>query len=158
MAEPRMASVWDRRYGIDGSEFTRGPFKILTDGNPHNIPWMDTLSGIGHPLFLPYFRHSNLRATLWGPGPASLLRVTVGWIVPSNPESRLGNGGGLGSEAAVSLGTKAPKSQTSINAEILTSRRRCRTRVRGTWRGCGGGFAEQVTGNVEKGEAPTLLR
>jgi hypothetical protein len=56
------------------------------------------------------------------------------------------------------LGTKAPKSQTSVNAEILTSRRRCRTRVRGTWRGCGGGFAEQVTGNVEKGEAPAPLR
>jgi hypothetical protein len=30
--------------------------------------------------------------------------------------------------------------------------------IRGTSRRCGGGFAEQVAGNVEKGEAPTLLR
>jgi hypothetical protein len=30
-------------------------------------------------------------------------------------------------------------------------------RVRGTSRRCGGGFAEQVAGNVEKCEAPTLL-
>jgi len=52
---------------------------------------------------------------------------------------------------------KAPKPQTSVNPEILTSRRRCRTRVRGPSRGCGGGFAEQVTGNVEKGKAPTFI-
>ena len=30
--------------------------------------------------------------------------------------------------------------------------------VRGTSRRCGGGFAKQVAGDVEKGEAPTLLR
>jgi hypothetical protein len=30
--------------------------------------------------------------------------------------------------------------------------------VRGTSSRCGGGFAKQVAGNVEKGEAPTLLR
>jgi hypothetical protein len=29
--------------------------------------------------------------------------------------------------------------------------------VRGTSSRCGGGFAKQVAGNVEKGEAPTLL-
>jgi len=32
------------------------------------------------------------------------------------------------------------------------------TRIRGTSRRCGGGFAEQVAGNVQKGEVPTLLR
>ena len=32
------------------------------------------------------------------------------------------------------------------------------TRIRGTSRRCGGGFAEQVAGNVEDGEAPSLLR
>src|SRR5436305_14128694 len=40
----------------------------------------------------------------------------------------------------------------------LSSRRGCRTGVRGTSGRCRGGFAEQVAGNVEKGEAPTLLR
>jgi hypothetical protein len=30
--------------------------------------------------------------------------------------------------------------------------------VHGTSRRCGGSFAKQVAGNVEKGEAPTLLR
>ena len=30
--------------------------------------------------------------------------------------------------------------------------------VRGTSRRCGGGFAKQVAGNVEKGEAPTFVR
>src|SRR5580693_1775935 len=40
----------------------------------------------------------------------------------------------------------------------LSARRGCRTRVRRTSRRCGGGFAEQVAGNVDKGEAPTLLR
>ena len=29
--------------------------------------------------------------------------------------------------------------------------------IRGTSRRCGGGFAKQVAGNVEKSEAPTLL-
>jgi hypothetical protein len=38
MAEPGMASVWDRRYGIDGSEVTRGPFKILADANSVKLP------------------------------------------------------------------------------------------------------------------------
>ena len=33
-----------------------------------------------------------------------------------------------------------------------------RTRSRGTSRRCGGGFAEQVAGNVENREAPTLFR
>src|SRR5882757_9773622 len=32
------------------------------------------------------------------------------------------------------------------------------TRIRGTSRHCGGGFAKQVAGNVEQGEAPTFLR
>ena len=31
-------------------------------------------------------------------------------------------------------------------------------RIRGTSRRCGGGLAEQVAGNVEDGEAPSLLR
>jgi len=39
---------------------------------------------------------------------------------------------------------------------LITSR--MQTRIRGTSRRCGGGFAKQVAGNVEKGEAPTLLR
>jgi hypothetical protein len=30
--------------------------------------------------------------------------------------------------------------------------------IRGTSGRCGGGFAEQVAGNVKKGEAPTILR
>jgi len=30
--------------------------------------------------------------------------------------------------------------------------------IRGTSRRCGGGFTEQVAGNVGKGEAPTLFR
>jgi hypothetical protein len=30
--------------------------------------------------------------------------------------------------------------------------------IRGTSGRCGGGFAEQVAGNVDKGEAPTLFR
>jgi hypothetical protein len=38
-----------------------------------------------------------------------------------------------------------------------SSRRGCGTRIRGTSRRCGGGFAKQVAGNVQKGEAPTLL-
>jgi len=42
--------------------------------------------------------------------------------------------------------------------EILLRIWGCRTRVRGPPRGCGGGFAEQVARDVEKGEAPTLLR
>jgi hypothetical protein len=40
----------------------------------------------------------------------------------------------------------------------LVSSRGRRTGVRGTSCRCGGGFAEQVAGNVDKGEAPTLLR
>jgi hypothetical protein len=39
---------------------------------------------------------------------------------------------------------------------VITSR--VKDGVRGTSRRCGGGFAKQVAGNVEKGEAPTLLR
>jgi hypothetical protein len=35
---------------------------------------------------------------------------------------------------------------------------RMRDGVRGTSSRCGGGFAEQVAGNVEDGEAPSLLR
>jgi hypothetical protein len=31
------------------------------------------------------------------------------------------------------------------------------TRIRGTSRRCGGGFAKQMAGNVENGKAPTLL-
>ena len=38
---------------------------------------------------------------------------------------------------------------------LITSR--MQTRIRGTSRRCGGGFAEQVARNVEKCEAPTLL-
>ena len=34
----------------------------------------------------------------------------------------------------------------------------CSVELRGTSRRCGGGFAKQVAGNVEKGEAPTFLR
>jgi len=36
--------------------------------------------------------------------------------------------------------------------------RGCGTRIVGPSRRCGGSFAEQVAGNVENGEAPTLLR
>jgi hypothetical protein len=39
---------------------------------------------------------------------------------------------------------------------LITSR--MQTRIRGTSRCCGGGFAKQVAGNVEKGETATLLR
>ena len=38
---------------------------------------------------------------------------------------------------------------------LITSR--MQTRIRGTSRRGGGGFAEQVAGNVEKGETATLL-
>ena len=36
--------------------------------------------------------------------------------------------------------------------------RGCGTRIVGPSRRCGGGFAEQVAGNVEKREAPAFLR
>jgi hypothetical protein len=39
-----------------------------------------------------------------------------------------------------------------------SSRRGCRTGVGSTSRRCGGSFAKQVAGNIENGEAPTLLR
>jgi hypothetical protein len=56
---------------------------------------MGTLSGIGHPSF---FAHPSVMAThrprSKGPGPASLLRATVRWIVPSIRESLLGKGRG----------------------------------------------------------------
>ena len=54
-------------------------------------------------------------------------------------------------------GMKTPKPQVSLGGEI-SSARACGTRVRGPSRDCGGGFAKQVAGNVEKGEASTLLR
>ena len=40
----------------------------------------------------------------------------------------------------------------------LISPRLCTTKVYGSSRRCGGGFAEEVTGNVEKGKPPTILR
>jgi hypothetical protein len=48
---------------------------------------------------------------------------------------------------------KASKPQS----KSLSTFRGCRTRVRGPPRRCGNGFAEQVAGNVENGEAPTLF-
>jgi hypothetical protein len=44
------------------------------------------------------------------------------------------------------------------HAEVTSSRRGCRTGVRGTSRRCGGSFAKEVAGNVDKSEAPTFLR
>jgi PPK2 family polyphosphate:nucleotide phosphotransferase len=40
----------------------------------------------------------------------------------------------------------------------FSARRGCTTGFHSTSRCCGGGFAEQVAGNVKKGEAPTILR
>jgi hypothetical protein len=53
--------------------------KILSDGNPHKIPRMGTLLGIGHPLFfLPHFHEGKRRRPpSKGPGPASLVRATL---------------------------------------------------------------------------------
>jgi hypothetical protein len=49
--------------------------------------------------------------------------------------------------------------EISLRCRLHSSRRGCRTGgVCGTSRHCGGGFAKQVAGNVEKREAPTLLR
>jgi hypothetical protein len=45
---------------------------------------------------------------------------------------------------------------TGVPKLLITSR--MQTRIRGTSRHCGGGFAKQVAGNVENGKAPTFLR
>ena len=48
------------------------------------------------------------------------------------------------------------ESGTGVPKLLITSR--MQTRIRGTSRCGGGGFAKQVAGNVEKGETATLLR
>jgi hypothetical protein len=45
---------------------------FLLDGNPHKIPRMGTLSGIGHPPFSYPFHDGNIIGHTRGPGPASL--------------------------------------------------------------------------------------
>jgi hypothetical protein len=73
----------------------RSKSQILPDGNPHKIPRM-VPTRIGHPLFsYPPFDNGNVIGHIRGPGPLSLLRATLRWIVPSNPESLLEKGVGL---------------------------------------------------------------
>ena len=59
-------------------------------------------------------------------------------------------------EAPVSVGNENIEAAGQSGAEI-SSGRVSRTRVRGPRRR-GNGFAEQVAGNIQKGETPTLLR
>jgi hypothetical protein len=67
IGEARLAAAWDRAEAVQGNEVTRGPFKILGDGNPHRIPRMGTLSGFGTPLFLPAIpQRQRDRPPLWG--------------------------------------------------------------------------------------------
>src|SRR5271170_6870502 len=68
--------------------------------------------GLGTPLVFPAppFRESNVIDHPLGPGPASLLRATVRWIVPSIPESLLGRGGVFGAEpASLGMGERRPR-------------------------------------------------
>jgi hypothetical protein len=49
----------------------------------------------------------------------------------------------------------SPRQESAVRNH--SSRRGCRTRIRAGSSGRGGSFAKQVAGNVENGEAPTLL-
>jgi hypothetical protein len=49
-----------------------------------------------------------------------------------------------------------PEIYSPVAKSLITPR--MQDGVRGTWSRCGGGFAKQVAGNVDKSEAPTFLR
>ena len=155
------------RKGVEGSEVTRGPFKILADGNPQKVPRMVPNQRLGTPLFsCPPFHEGNVIGHTRGPGPASLHSATGRRIVPSIPESLFGRawgcfGGPVGvrdGESPAGRGSRRvmPGIHSPGAKSLVTPR--MQDGVRGTSSRCGGGFAKQVAGNVDKGEAPTFLR
>ena len=104
-------------------------------------------------------------------GPASLSSATEQWIVPSKKGPIWGGHravfGGFRMDEQIPLVGRSSHGCTGTGDHGLgisppcrhhSSRRGCRTGVCGTSSRCGGGFAKQVAGNVEKGEASTFLR
>jgi hypothetical protein len=81
-------------------------------------------------------------------GHSMVFRVSGVWLVIHN--SPIGCLPGIHED-------RIPRAKNSPRLLHRWSRRGCRTGVCGTSRRCGGGFAEQVAGNVEKCVAATLL-
>jgi len=142
---------------------------------------MGTLIRIRHPppfFGPPFSSKQSHRPRSGGSGPASLPEFATGrGNDPSIPESLLGRargcfGGPVGVRdrpetprlAAVSRsfqGFTRTGGHTDSNSALVAKSfitPRMQDGVRGTSRRCGGSFAEQVAGNVDKGKAPPLLR
>jgi hypothetical protein len=120
---------------------------------------MGTLSGIRHPSFFACPSVSKLTGHTPGAlGPASLSERYGGEDRSIKSGVPFGKRGGVCSRSAVSPGDESAESPGQCSCRNLSSLRGCRTGVRGPSRGFGGGLVEQVAGNVEKGESPTLPR
>ena len=129
----------------------------------------DSLAGTDRdlaPLFCPPCTMQSHRPRAGGRDRRASLELRCGgWFHRS--EVPFGEGTGLfGRQVSVEINAASGRPRLSslpLGREFnlmrnLSSFRGCGTAVRGTSRRCGGGFAEQVAGNVEKGETATLLR
>jgi hypothetical protein len=109
---------------------------------------MGTLSGIGHPSIYRPSVTATSSATHQGPGPASLLGATVGWIVPPIWSPFWKRGGAVLSHR-FSVRNKSTEAAGQPWCRNLSSHRGSRTTLRGTSRRRTG-FAKQWRGMLRR--------
>jgi hypothetical protein len=119
--------------------------------------------GIGHPLFSsPPFDDGNGHQPHSG-GRDRQASIELWWGADRSIDSGVPFGKGMGlfgrpDSVEMNALSRSPRTRIQLCCRNLSSRRGCRTGVRGTSGRCGGDLAEQVAGDVEKREAPAFFR
>jgi hypothetical protein len=150
--------VRDHDRHSDDASLRRTPWPVLgfsPMGTRRRFLGWVPYQGLGTPSIYRPSVTATSSASHQGPGPASLLGATVGWIVPPIWSPFWKRGGAVLSHR-FNVRNKSTEAAGQPWCRNLSSHRGSRTTLRGTSRRRTG-FAKQEAGNVEKGEAPPLL-